>query len=281
MLSPVGALSLLVTAVTPLMAWGSTIVGLRDGEGIHILEYVIGGEPWFCINNARATDVRLLLVDYWTEPCCEDRGVRIAGGRGVTGDTLAILDLAAGDFADIPAIKVPDAHLIEVLADGVRVGLISGHTTPQVEGQQPVVMLADLDCPGAYGCGLWTEQLALRVSSGQEFSVDLALDKGWGVVLIERSPLRVPVTSFIAPEDVTSSSLVVVRSSDEFAISAQSVAVAEGTHRARLQFRAPTVQRPTLFAYGGFHWTEYGIAGGRVMRGVIVEPQEPHPLPPN
>jgi len=265
----------------------SFFVGLRTDGGIRVQEYSTEGTSYYCVHNTRVDSVHVVMREYWHEdPIPEEQEgglVRIDSiGPAVSGDTLAVLKLAPMEFVYIPALVVEAGHYIRVLANGTSIGMFAGEEPPEPGRGNPVSMASNLNSPGLYDEGLRTEQASLWVTSGEEFTVDLVLEKDVGVVKIGRILSRhYPEQGFLAPLDIASNTLVYSKQRDEFVISSSGPTVQEGVHRAELRFQAPVVDRPTLLYFWGWHWIKYDVSARPIVRAILVRPEDAEGLPPN
>ena len=271
-LAPLLALLLVAPAA------GSIAVGLHAAQGIRIQEYMDSEGHHYCVHNARPESVALVFREVWYgEERSEQLGngslVRMSPGRQCNGDTLAMLALAPKEFAYIPAVDAVDGRLVQVLANGTSIGLVSNADPPDLGGQGPVVLAASLDHPGRYREGLWTERASLWVSSGQDFTVDLVLQRDIGVVHIGRTGFwGSPPGRFVSPKSITCETLVFTSQPEKYVISTSGPSVEGRRHRVKLHFQAPQVDSPSLFYYWGYHWIVQGKNGYPFYRAVLVCP---------
>ncbi len=272
---------IVTVAVLLMLGWSSALcsvaVGLQADSGIFVQEYQLcGGELKYCIHNARAESVALVLREVWFDDSAERRGemiVKVSPGRRVTGDTLAVVVLGPGEFARLPTVEAPEPRLVEYVANGTPIGLVANHDAAELSCNRAVLMPTSLNGPGWHRDGMWTEQDSLWVQSGEEFTVDLVLEQGAGEIRIYRQPARgMSAERFLAPYDIVCGEMVIAKEPEEFVVRASAPSVEPGLHRATLKFRAPGVDSASLFTFGGFRWLKYGATGWPISRGVFVRP---------
>jgi hypothetical protein len=259
------------------IAMGSIAVGRLWDRGVHVQEYWSDGEFYYCIHNSRADSVMLTMREYWTVDVIEEQEsgitLHISGGRSVTGDTLAVLDLAPGEFARMPAPRLPGGRLVQFHANGARMGLAPAYYAPLYGSRREIAIRSNLDSPGCRQDGFWTEHSSLWVGSGEEFTVDLVFAEGTGKTRIDKSPGRIPEDfledELLVPYDVVSASLEVAESPEEFTIFVSESDLSEEPQRVKLYFRAPKVEDTTLMVFGGFRWSGPGT-GHSIERVVWV-----------
>jgi hypothetical protein len=262
------------------------LAGFSDSFGLYIQEYWQDGVPKFAIYNANADSLNLTVRRLVRGKTSHDLAV-------VKQDTLATWHLPPQSVTLVPAVGVSDSlrsgeQLFGVCGpyDTIR-GFWTETGMPPAAAVRGIALYTGPGAPGHRSREAWVREDRLWHESGEEFTLDVALAGGSGVLEIPREK-EWPLTP-VEILGARSATLKVTDLGRAIEIDALNIDRGDSLHHILVKCIAPEVDRPAMTCFVAIlkgvdpDRPEQGFShdfSRGLYRGILVRPREARSVPP-